>query len=157
MRNLRSFFSCICLCLFLCLIIAGCSDAQQPEEVIHADEEDNPALAYWREYYPDNRLILWNQGDITGNGRKDAVFIFNIGFRDNGMIVVLNYPEGFELTEEFPGPISNQTIEFRDIDGNPPDELVITGTKGVYAGFGIFRMEGGELINLFPYDYEMCC
>ena len=140
----------------LSILYKGCNYV--PEQVgLIESVAGNPALEYWREQYPDNDIIKWDKGDITDNGRKDTVIIFSVGWRKNSMVVVLDYPEGYEMTEETPAPVENQTIEFKKIDDKPPNELIITGSKGPYVGYAIYRMEGGELVDLFSQDMDLCC
>lgn len=116
-----------------------------------------PAIDYWRETYKDNELILWDQEDLTDNGRMDTVILFSVGPRQNQMVVVMDQGDGYLITEPIPAPVENQVIDFIDFDNEPPNELYISGSKGPHVGHAIYRIVDGELVDLFSMDMTLCC
>ena len=73
------------------------------------------------------------------------------------MCVVQDFRGQYRLTNEVPAPVSDQTIELKDIDEEPPMEFIVQGRKGAKVGFAIFRIEDGELVDLFGEGMEDCC
>ena len=73
------------------------------------------------------------------------------------MVVALSINEGYQITEPVRAPVSNQQIQFKDIDEQPPTELIISGMKGSNVGYGIFRIEKGQVIDVFGSNMDLCC
>ncbi|NLJ97680.1 MAG: hypothetical protein GX320_00175 [Tissierellia bacterium] len=118
---------------------------------------DNELLQHFISQYPDNEILKCGYEDMNGDGTKDLIVIFNKAKRSNGMVVVLDKGSQYEITEEVPAPIENQTIEFKDIDKKPPMEFIVSGSKDGKFGYAIFRVEGLELKDLFGDGMEDCC
>ncbi|SFH99897.1 hypothetical protein SAMN05192551_10562 [Tindallia magadiensis] len=116
-----------------------------------------PAIDHWRIYYAENELILWDQEDLTDNGKLDTVIIFSVGHRKNNVLVVMDMGDELVMTEPIPAPVENQVIEFLDFDNEPPNELYISGSKGPHVGHAIYRIVDGELVDLFSMDMSLCC
>lgn len=156
MRKLKIVYT-VFLLTFMILVSAGCDHLLEMEEPEFLSAQGVPALEYWQEHYPDYPIIKWAQGDMTDNGREDTIIIFKVDHKKNSMVAVLDYPDGYQMTEETPAPIENQTIEFLDFDDTPPTELVISGSKDGNVGYAIYRIIDSELINLFSQDMDVCC
>lgn len=73
------------------------------------------------------------------------------------MCVIINKGLDFIETNSVPAPVSDQMIQFRDIDRKPPLEFILQGRKGAKAGYAIFRIEQGVLTDLFGEGMEDCC
>lgn len=155
--------SCRAICLIgvmlFTVILTGCGFSAEVTEEGNKDASSpsTAALEYWREQFPDNKIIIWDEEDLTANGRIDTVIVFNVGRNKNALVVVLDSPEGYRFTEVIPAPVENQTIEFKDIDEEPPIELIISGSKGTFVGYAIYRIVDGELVDLFSQDMNYCC
>lgn len=118
---------------------------------------DNELLEYFISQYPENKVLKCGYEDVNDDGIKDLVVIFYKAKRSNGMVVILDKGDKYEITEEVPAPIENQTIEFKDIDDTGPIEFIVSGSKDGRFGYAIFRVEGLESINLFGEGMEDCC
>ncbi|MGE5396237.1 MAG: Cys-Cys-COOH (seleno)protein SaoC [Chitinophagales bacterium] len=142
------------LVLFVLILQPGCQD-----QVKNSDSkiELNPAVQYWQEYNKGHELIKMAEGDLNADGREDTVVIYKIGKEKCRMQAILNLPSGYRMTGKVPAPVSNQTLEFKNIDDKPPTEILVSGVKGSYPGYAIFRLEKGELVNLFGENMDKCC
>lgn len=132
----------------------------QQKNKVEADigiESNNKLLKYFKEEYPDNKVLKCGYEDINDDGKKDLVVIFFKEKRSNGMVVILDTEEGYKITKEVPAPIDNQSIEFKNIDDEGPIEFIISGSKDGRYGYAIFRVEGLEVHDIFGEGMEDCC
>lgn len=120
-------------------------------------DRDNAPLHHFAARNPGRAIIKWAMRDLNDDGREDLLVIYRVDAEKNMMRVVLDLGGGFGETNEVPAPHSNQVISFRDIDGKPPVEIVVQGTKGVKFGYAVFRVEGTELTDLFGDGMDGCC
>ncbi len=120
-------------------------------------DRDNAPLHHFVARNPGREIIKWAMRDLNDDGREDLLVIYRVDAEKNMMRVVLDLGGSFSETNEVPAPHSNQVISFRDIDGKPPMEIVVQGTKGVKFGYAIFRVVGAELTDLFGDGMDGCC
>lgn len=132
--------------------------------------EDNPLLQAFQQENEDAEVILACTEDLTNDGEKDLVVIYttvvddehvseqNRGkHRHTRMKIVMGSADGdYTYTEARPAPVEQQKIQFKDIDNRDEIEFVLQGCKGNKVGYGIFRVENAELINLFGEGMEEC-
>ncbi|MDR9756735.1 MAG: efflux transporter SaoE [Thermoanaerobacterales bacterium] len=144
------------LLLVLPLIFAGCSSNHvstiKPEKTVLPAQ-----VSEWQQKNPQYRIETWAQGDLNDDGRDDAVIIYRVDQGRCQMVVALSINEGYQITEPVRAPVSNQQIQFKDIDEQPPTELIISGMKGSNVGYGIFRIEKGQVIDVFGSNMDLCC
>lgn len=119
--------------------------------------EDNLALKYFKELFPNKEILKCGEGDLNGDGILDLVVIFNESKNKNKMIIVIDKSGKYEVSNIVPAPVSNQKIEFRDIDKKQPQELIVSGSKGTDFGYAVFRLTDLEIIDLFGEGMEDCC
>ncbi|SDZ07425.1 Cys-Cys-COOH (seleno)protein SaoC [Tindallia californiensis] len=144
--------------IIVLVVMAGWNYSQRKEVSIeYLDLATTPAIDHWRKHYEENELILWDQEDLTDNGKLDTVIIFNVGHRKNNVLVVMDMGDEFVMTEPIPAPVENQVIKFLDFDNEPPNELYISGSKGPHVGHAIYRIVDDELVDLFSMDMSLCC
>lgn len=133
--------------------------------------EDNKILMKFKELYPDAKILVACEEDLTDDGCKDLVLVVNnphkddyssgTQFTDGGYIrlcVMVDTGDGenYECSELIPAPVENQRIKFQNIDEQEEIEFILQGQKGSKVGYGIFRVMEGEPISLFDQGMEEC-
>jgi uncharacterized membrane protein YraQ (UPF0718 family) len=145
------------LLLILPLIFAGCSGSNHVS-TIKPDKTVLPAeVSDWQNENTQYEVEIWAQGDLNDDGKDDTVIIYKLDQDRCQMVVALSYAEGYQITEPVRAPVSNQQIEFKDIDEKPPIELIVSGMKGSNVGYGIFRVEDSQVIDIFGSNMDLCC
>lgn len=141
------------------LAVSGCGESKDKSNagVDPIDLEAKRLLQYFYDEQPGKPVIKYAQGDLDGDGRKDLVVIYGVGQGKNMMRVILDRKDRPTSTKEVPAPVSDQIIEFRDIDERPPLEFIVQGRKGANIGYAIFRLVNGELVDLFGEGMAGCC
>ncbi len=119
--------------------------------------EQTALLDYFSRQYPGKPVLKYALGDLDNNGRVDLIVIYRIDAEKNMMRAILDHGDRFEATGEVPAPVSDQIIEFKDIDEKPPLEFIVQGRKGAKMGFAIFRLVDGRLVDLFGEGMTDCC
>lgn len=133
--------------------------------------EDHQILAKFKELYPDARILVACEEDLTDDGKKDLVLVVNnpdkdeysstTQLTDGGYIrlcvmVDSGDSENYECSELIPAPVENQRIKFQNIDEQEEIEFILQGQKGSKIGYGIFRVMEGEPVSLFDQGMEEC-
>lgn len=144
---LRFFFAGV----ILLLILAGCSIADDYPDLIDSD-----LLPYFRAVYPDHRIVLMIEGDANDDGIYDLVVVFRADPDHNHKATVFSTPDGFLLTESMPAPFQDVDMEFININDKPPNELMISGRRGINFGLGILRFYDDQWVDLFG-RLDGCC
>lgn len=154
-------YTLVCLILSLIFIFSGCSSKKVSQNTSASSDigvsENNKLLQYFKETHKENKVIKCGEGDVDGDGKKDLVVIFSVGKDKNNMVVVLDKESQYKLSNTIPAPISNQKIEFKDIDEKTPMEFIVSGSKGSSVGYGIYRLENMKIVDLFGEGMEECC
>jgi hypothetical protein len=143
----------------LALSALGCRDRDVGTtlKVNRSVPEKNKLLEYFAGQHPGNPIVKYALGDIDNNGRADLIVIYRVGAGKNMMRALLDKGDSYEFTNEVPAPVSDQVIEFKDIDEKPPLEFIVQGRKGAKIGFAIFRLVNGRLVDLFGEGMADCC
>lgn len=133
--------------------------------------EDNNILAKFKELYPDAKVLVACEEDLTDDGCKDLVLVVNNPHKDEYssttqltdggyirlcVMVASGDGENYECSELIPAPVENQRIKFQNIDEQEEIEFILQGQKGSKIGYGIFRVMEGEPISLFDQGMEEC-
>lgn len=133
--------------------------------------DDNKILMKFKELYPDCKILVACEEDLTNDGCKDLVLVFNnpdkdeysgyTQLTDGGYIrlaVMIDSGDGenYECSVPVPAPVENQRIKFQNIDSQEEIEFILQGQKGAKVGYGIFRVMEGEPISLFDQGFEEC-
>lgn len=133
--------------------------------------EDNKILEAFYEQFPTATMLVACEEDLTNDGKKDLVVIYNTPEADeasnntalvNGghirltVMIDLGNGEEYKHTEPILAPIENQKIQFQNIDKADEMEFVLQGQKGTKVGYGIFRVIDGKTMNLFGEGMEEC-
>ncbi len=151
------------LLVLLFLISAyGCSEKDTPTPGDQKDFDasvlgENQMMQYFVGNHPGQTILKYAQADLDNDGRQDLIVIFSIE-KGKNMMSVIRY-QGVDLVETnaVPAPVSDQMIQFKNIDKKPPLEFILQGRKGAKVGYAIFRVEGGKLADLFGEGMEDCC
>lgn len=117
---------------------------------------DSAALNYWAKTssFP---AVASAEEDINGDGRLDTVLIYRIAADKCQICVILEGEDGFMISASSRAPVENQSIKFKDIDNKLPIEIIVSGSKKGRYGYGILRLEGNQLIDLFGEGMDECC
>lgn len=145
------------------MVIAGLSScsSKPASENKAADigvSADNKLLAYFKAQHPDREPVKCAYEDITNDGGKDLIVIFDNDKGKKQMCAVISKEdEKHQLTEPIPAPAENQNIQFKDIDEKDELEFIVSGSKNGSVGYAIYRVMDNQIINLFGEGMEDCC
>lgn len=133
--------------------------------------EDNKILQAFKEQFPAATVLVACEEDLTNDGHKDLVVVYNTPEADenskytelvNGghvrLLVMIDSGDGehYYHTEPIPAPVENQKIQFQNIDQKDEIEFVLQGQKGSKVGYGIYRVMDDAAVNLFGEGMEEC-
>lgn len=155
-KLLQGFF----VCIFLVLLVGGCGAGNHippPAAGNMTAGDGGPMLEYFKTTHPGKEIIIFDRADLNYDNTDDLVVIFRESKEKNSMLVVLDLTDSYQCTNEVPAPVSNQTIQFKDIDQKPPMEFIVQGMKGVNVGYAIYRVGGTILEDLFGEGMKDCC
>ncbi|MDD4237010.1 MAG: Cys-Cys-COOH (seleno)protein SaoC [Desulfotomaculaceae bacterium] len=147
-------------CVFVVLVSGGCgagNDKISPAAGDEASSRGGPLLEYFKSTHPGKDVIILDKADLNSDNTEDMVVIFRESKETNSMLVVLDLSGSYQCTNEVPAPVSNQIIQFKDIDQKPPLEFIVQGMKGANVGYAIFRVEALKLEDLFGDGMKDCC
>lgn len=140
----------------------GCSESDSPTP---GDQKDFNAsvlgesqmMQFFVGNHPGQTILKYAQADLDNDSREDLIVIFSVD-KGKNMMSVIRY-QGADLVETnaVPAPVSDQMIQFKNIDEKPPLEFILQGRKGAKVGYAIFRVEDGNLTDLFGEGMEDCC
>ena len=142
--------------LLLCLNSLACSRHDSPKASQDLSENE-PMIKYFLTANPGRQVIRTACADLNADGRTDMVIIYQVAPKKNMMRVILDLNGRILATNELPAPVSNQVIQFKDIDNKPPMEFIVQGSKDASIGYAIFRVEGTRLTDIFGEGMEDCC
>jgi hypothetical protein len=116
-----------------------------------------PCFAYWEQNNPGREWVRLVEGDMNADGRPDLIIIYRETNSKCSMSLVLDLATNFQTAGPVDAPVEDQVISVFDMDGKPPNEFSVSGRKGVNIGSAVFRLEDGEIIQLFSSGYGDCC
>lgn len=147
--------------LFFGACLHACSSGEPQEgdqkEFGQTVLQSNPALQYFVNNHPDFSVIKYATADLNNDGRNEVVVIYRLNKNKNMMSIIQDFETGYTETNAVPAPVSDQMIQFRNIDDKPPLEFILQGRKGAKIGYAIFRIENGRLVDLFGEGMQDCC
>lgn len=151
--------SLACLFLFFVLVTGGCgAGSNKPSPAASGETAgEGPLLAYFMASHPGKEVVIFNRADLNDDNTEDLVVIFIESKETNSMLAVLDLSGSYQYTNQVPAPVSNQVIQFKDIDQKPPLEFIVQGMKGANVGYAIYRVEGTKLEDLFGEGMKDCC
>lgn len=119
--------------------------------------KENRMMRQFVKSHPHLAILKYAQADLDDNGLEDLIVIYQVAKGQNEMSVLLQHGSDIVESNSVPAPVSDQLIQFRNIDDKPPLEFILQGRKGSKVGYAIFRIEGGKLADLFGEGMEDCC
>ena len=117
----------------------------------------HPLVAVFRESLPAREILLTTLGDCNADGIEDLVVVYREDRDKNHMVAVYSDGGSFSISAPVRAPLENCRLQWRDIDEVPPVELLVSGQKGIYIGYAVFRFVDGEWISLFGDGMDGCC
>lgn len=102
-------------------------------------------------------VLLTSAADFTNVGQEGLIVIYRESRNANKMVAIWEKDGEYIINAPSPAPLENCRIEWKDIDDNPPREMVLSGSKGTAVGYAIYRYENGEFFSLFGDGMENCC
>ncbi len=147
------------VCLALVLACAACDERPKtaPDPAAGLVACADMYEAFFRNN-PDCGPILAIEGDVNADGAADLVTLYHDRDGAAWMRVLLRAEKGgYVATNAHKAPVENQSARFRDIDEKPPCEFIVQGMKGAKSGFAIYRVENGELTDVFGEGMDECC
>jgi hypothetical protein len=119
--------------------------------------QHNKILRFFFENHPGLTILKYAEADLDNDAQEDMIVIYRITKDRNEMCVVLHQGANFIESNSVPAPVSDQMIQFKNIDNKPPLEFILQGRKGSKVGYAIFRIEDGRVADLFGQGMEDCC
>lgn len=142
--------------IFLSLLLTGCGQSDTGEDEYVLDME-HPLYSYFLKAYPDKKALLSLAGDCNDDGIEDLIIVYRESASENKLVAIYSQGDGYLLTEPIPAPLEHCRLEWKDIDERPPLELLVSGQKGIYIGYAVFRLVDGRWVSLFGDGMEKCC
>ncbi|MEN6351692.1 MAG: Cys-Cys-COOH (seleno)protein SaoC [Syntrophomonas sp.] len=161
------------------LVMAGgwflFSDLQTGEKKGADVPWEDADFRYFQQQQPQAAVFCWGRGDLNNDGVPETVIIYGLPKKEtrsseavrNKGEVLLDSQRWMTLVQEVSGaycqsapvraPVSNQTIEFKDIDNKAPLEVIISGSKGSNTGYAVYRLIEGKMVDLFGEGMDRCC
>ena len=143
------------LCALFLLAFPGA--ASGGTEDVSLTVTSHPLIAVFRESLPDREILLTTLGDCNADGIEDLVVVYREDRDKNHMVAVYSDGGSFSISAPVRAPLENCRLQWRDIDEVPPVELLVSGQKGIYIGYAVFRFVDGEWISLFGDGMDGCC
>lgn len=129
---------------------------------------------YFKQQQPQAVVVCWGRGDLNHDGAEETVIIYGLPRKnklpdavqnneqimlgsERWMMVVQKISGTYRLSGAVRAPVSNQTIEFKDIDNKLPMEVIISGSKGSNTGYAVYRLNDGKMVDLFGEGMDRCC
>ncbi len=139
----------------LCAIGIGCGapPAQDAEPEIGNVE----LVERFHRTRPNTVIVAAAEGDFDGDGTRDLGVVYRDERDRFRTVVLLDRASGPQFTNAHKAPVERQVLEVKDIDGKLPYELVVRGRKGPNIGYAIYRVEDGELVDVFGSNMADCC
>lgn len=144
------------------MTVFGCTEK---DRAVYGDQKDfsqsvldeNKLMRYFSDKQAGTVILKYAQSDLDNDGKEDVIIIYRVAREKNEMCVIRHGDSGFIQTNSVPAPVADQMIQFRNIDEKPPLEFILQGRKGANVGYAIFRIEEGNLVDLFGEGMENCC
>ena len=144
------------------MMVFGCTEK---DRAVSGDQKDftpsalngNKLMRYFADKHAGTVILKYAQSDLDDDGKEDLIIIYQVAREKNEMCVIRHGDSGLIQTNSVPAPATDQMIQFRNIDEKPPLEFILQGRKGANVGYAIFRIEEGDLVDLFGEGMENCC
>jgi hypothetical protein len=118
---------------------------------------DSPGYLFWQRHNTGFRCLKSAEGELNGDEKPDLLVIYQDEANDCFLVAVIDTGKEFKVTMPFSAPVSEQVIDIFDMDGKSPYEFSVSGRKGTNIGSAVFRLENGQIVQLFSSGYGDCC
>jgi hypothetical protein len=143
-----------CLLLVLIPVLTACSLKNPPH---YTAQTDHPLYPAYLEACEGKEALLTSAMDFNNDGIEDLIVIFRENRKANKMIALWRSGTDISISGPMPAPLENCMIEWKDINKEPPIEMLLSGSKGAAVGYAVYRFENNAFINLFGDGMEECC
>jgi hypothetical protein len=141
----------------ICLIFFSSCDRSNPDNTPDSGAiKSGGLLTYFWSAYPDKEVLLLSEGDCNADGITDLVVVYREDPNMNHQATVYSLGDDFAFTHPISAPFEDCLLEWKDIDGRDPCELVVSGRRGLYFSYGVLRFTNGAWVDLFG-GLEECC
>ena len=114
-------------------------------------------MDFFNKNIKNNKIIKTAEEDLTDNGKKDLIVVYEKTSDQNEMVVVVEGEEGLYTTSPIKAPKESVEIKFKNIDNKGVMEMIVSGSKNGKVGYAIYRLEDKKLIDLFGEGMRDCC
>lgn len=132
------------------------SDSSALNESIYSSGSDE-RMDFFNKNIKNNKIIKTAEEDLTDNGKKDLIVVYEKTSDQNEMVVVVEGEEGLYTTSPIKAPKESVEIKFKNIDNKGVMEMIVSGSKKGKVGYAIYRLEDKKLIDLFGEGMRDCC
>lgn len=132
------------------------SDSSALNESIYSRGTDE-RMDFFNKNIKNNKIIKTAEEDLTDNGKKDLIVVYEKTSDQNEMVVVVEGEEGLYTTSPIKAPKESVEIKFKNIDNKGVMEMIVSGSKNGKVGYAIYRLEDKKLIDLFGEGMRDCC
>lgn len=132
------------------------SDSSALNESIYSSGSDE-RMDFFNKNIKNNKIIKTAEEDLTDNGKKDLIVVYEKTSDQNEMVVVVEGEEGIYTTSPIKAPKESVEIKFKNIDNKGVMEMIVSGSKNGKVGYAIYRLEDKKLIDLFGEGMRDCC
>jgi hypothetical protein len=144
--------------LFLLNIASGCGTKTTiAESTVTRPVTATPGYIFWEQHFTGYICLKAAEGELNGDEKPDLLVIYHDEANECFLVAVINSGPDFQVSEPFAAPLSDQVIDIFDMDGTAPNEFSVSGRKGVNIGSAVFRLENGQIVQLFSSGYGDCC
>lgn len=119
--------------------------------------KDDKRMEYFDKKIESNKIVKTVEEDLTGDGEKDLIVVYEKNSDQNEMVVVVEENSGMYMTSPIKAPKENVEIKFKNIDNKGVMEMIVSGSKNGKVGYAIYRLENKKLIDLFGEGMKDCC
>jgi hypothetical protein len=157
-RYLSSLAGIVSLILLL-ILASGCGSSKTPALLTTEARPvtSTPGYLFWEQHYAGYRCLQAAEGELNGDDQPDLLIIYRDEVNACFLVAVINAEPDFQVTTPFSAPVSDQVIDIFNMDGTSPNEFSVSGRKGVNIGSAVFRLENGQIVQLFSSGYGDCC
>lgn len=125
--------------------------ASLPTEV-----SNHPLYEYYKANFGNYKPLAGAVADLNNDGVDDLLIAFSYDEESNKMIAILGGDRPL-ITPMAAAPLEDIMIEIKNVDKKPPNEFVISGSKGGQVGYGIYYIKNGKIVNMFDNNMADCC
>ena len=114
-------------------------------------------MDFFNEKIKCNKIVKTEDEDLTDDGKKDLIVVYEKNSDQNEMVVIVEGKDGMYMTTPIKAPKENVEIKFKNIDNKGQMEMIVSGSKNGKVGYAIYRLENKKLIDLFGEGMKDCC